>query len=263
MQTCPKEKKEEKRTKARASYHRRKGIKHCSVLSNQKTAFSKDSFLAGTSEDEMTRVAQTNNMAGDEIDHDDWLHRNDLYVRLLAERSKISTDETNGVFLMMSSAVFISSIKNTPYNALKRGKNREWYSQLSADAKHNKITRSMEMRARRNSTRQETGCDTTPQSALTHRASRPSTRMASGGLRGDQNLFDSGLWEPDDPMHGVEVFTENDLDNQDLDDGDGDMYEDDEAKAFNERGNVCMKISILEHSTNKWVPRNSVLPHHL
>ncbi|WVZ93700.1 hypothetical protein U9M48_039661 [Paspalum notatum var. saurae] len=140
----------------------------------------------------MTWVAQTNNMAGYGIIHDDWLHRNDSYVGLSVDMSKISRDDTSGVFPTMTSAVFNSTIKNTPYNALKRGKNREWYPQLSADAKHNKITRSMEMRARRNSTMQK----------------------------------------PDDPMHGVK---ENDLDNQDLDDGDGDMYEDDEARASNQR----------------------------
>ncbi|KAJ1275560.1 hypothetical protein BS78_05G145000, partial [Paspalum vaginatum] len=45
-------------------------------------------------------------------------------------------------------------------------------------------------------------------------------------------MFDSGLWEPDDPMHGIE---ENDLDNQKLDDADADVYEDAKARAFNER----------------------------
>ena len=44
----------------------------------------------------------------------------------------------------------------------------------------------------------------TPQGALTQRASQPSARMTRAGLRGVQNVFDSGLWEPDDPMHGVE-----------------------------------------------------------
>ncbi|WVZ71206.1 hypothetical protein U9M48_019821 [Paspalum notatum var. saurae] len=108
----------------------------------------------------------------------------------------------------MSSAVLNSAIKNTPYNALKRGKNREWYSRLSAGAKQNKITGSMEIRARTNSTKQgclqEAGHDTILQSALTQHASGPSTRMTRGALRGVHNPFDSGLWEPDDPMHGVE-----------------------------------------------------------
>ena len=47
----------------------------------------------------------------------------------------------------------------------------------------------------------------------------------------------------------MHAFTENDLENQDLDDGDGEIYEDDEARASNVRGNVCMMISMLHHST--------------
>ncbi|WVZ69848.1 hypothetical protein U9M48_018572 [Paspalum notatum var. saurae] len=155
----------------------------------------------------MTRVAQTNNMAGHGIIHDDWLHRNESYVGPSVDMSKISRDDTSGVFSTMTSAIFNSTIKNTPYNALKGGKNREWLF-----------------------TRNWPWCDSTK--CITQRASQPYARMTRAGLRGVQNVFDSGLWEPDDPMHRVE---ENDLDNQDLDDGDDDMYEDDEARASNQR----------------------------
>ena len=55
----------------------------------------------------------------------------------------------NNVFLLQ-----FLTVPSRTRNTLKRRKNREWYSRLSADAKHNKITRSIEMRAHRNSTMQ-------------------------------------------------------------------------------------------------------------
>ncbi|CAN6294799.1 unnamed protein product [Urochloa humidicola] len=58
------------------------------------------------------------------------------------------------------------------------------------------------------------------------------TRVVDHGLEGDQ-LFDSGLWQPDDPTHGIE---ENDLDRMDPDDCDvPGVYEDDEARVFHDR----------------------------
>ncbi|WVZ48976.1 hypothetical protein U9M48_000361 [Paspalum notatum var. saurae] len=242
--SLPEEKKEEKRAKARASYYRRKSIKEHSMLPNQKTSVPNDLFPDAAT-DEMTRLGQSNDIDGDGFQDDDWLHRNDLYVRHSVDECKKTCEDCNGVFPTMSSTVINGARDNTPYSAFKREKLREQYSRLSADAKHDKSTRSMEMRARRNSTRQVH--DTPQQSALTQHASRPSAMMTRAGVRGVQKLFDSGLWEPDDPMHGVE---ENDLDNQDLDDGDVDMYDDAEPRPSNNRGNMCRVISMADHYTN-------------
>ncbi|KAJ1262383.1 hypothetical protein BS78_09G103500 [Paspalum vaginatum] len=112
----------------------------------------------------------SNIMAGEGVGREDWLHRYDFYLIPSAVKSKNRWVDTNGVFPMMSSAVLDGTIKNTPYTGSQRER-WELYSQLSTDAKHEKVTRSMEMHACRNSTRQgglpETSWNATPPSALT------------------------------------------------------------------------------------------------
>ena len=53
------------------------------------------------------------NHLGDGIGDDDWLHKNDLYVRPSVDRSKQRWEDTNGVFPTMSSA---DNYKNASHN---------------------------------------------------------------------------------------------------------------------------------------------------
>ena len=59
--SLPEEKKEEKRAKARASYHRRKNIKEQEMLPNQETVVLDDLFPAAET-DEIARLGQSNVM---------------------------------------------------------------------------------------------------------------------------------------------------------------------------------------------------------
>jgi hypothetical protein len=84
-----------------------------------------------------------------------------------------------------------------------------------------------------------------------------------------QEAFNSGLWEPEDPEHGIEgtnngkfqninckpttIFadfrlyfpTENDLDRQNPNEDGADVYEDDEARVFHDKGGLVSKYILL------------------
>ncbi|CAD6342287.1 unnamed protein product [Miscanthus lutarioriparius] len=51
----------------------------------------------------------------------------------------------------------------------------------------------------------------------------------------DQGALNSGIWEPEDTMHGIE---ENDLDKLNPNEDCPDIYEDDEARMFNDKGEL-------------------------
>jgi len=103
---------------------------------------------------------------------------------------------------------------------------------MADTSKHEKILKAIECRKQKRIPKQGEHVDTpdgaTLESVLTQQQSGRVTRMNTRNAdREDQ--FDSGLWEPDDPMHGVE---ENDLDQLNLEDYRPADIEDDEARVF-------------------------------
>jgi len=69
------------------------------------------------------------------------------------------------------------------------------------------------------------------QTHITRQSTGPTTR-ASITKHDQPQVFDSGLWEPDDPIHGVE---ENDFDQLDPNQDGCDLYEDDEARVYHQK----------------------------
>ncbi|XP_025794474.1 uncharacterized protein LOC112875012 isoform X2 [Panicum hallii] len=114
----------------------------------------------------------------------------------------------------------------------KRENERKRYHDMGGLARNEKIIKIIESCKKRNIENQGKHVDTpvtgTLQSALTQQQSGRVTRACTRNIDRDDQ-FDSDLWEPYDPMHGVE---ENDLDQMNLMDYGLADIEDDEACIF-------------------------------
>lgn len=105
--------------------------------------------------------------------------------------------------------------------SIKKERDRKRYAEMPPLLRHEKIVKTNEGRRQKNNylTGEQINTPVTGnlQSVLTQQQSPP------------LNKFDSGLWEPDDPMHGVE---ENDFDQLNPEDYGPADIEDDEARVF-------------------------------
>lgn len=105
--------------------------------------------------------------------------------------------------------------------SIKKERDRKRYAEMPPLLRHEKIVKTNEGRRQKNNylTGEQINTPVTGnlQSVLTQQQSPP------------LNKFDSGLWEPDDPMHGVE---ENDFDQLNPEDYGPADIEDDETRVF-------------------------------
>ncbi|KAG2565434.1 hypothetical protein PVAP13_7NG041100 [Panicum virgatum] len=116
--------------------------------------------------------------------------------------------------------------------SIKKDRDRKRYAEMPPLLRHEKIVKTNEGRRQKNNylTGEQINTPVTGnlQSVLTQQKSPPLTRARTRNVDGDDQ-FDSGLWEPDDPMHGVE---ENDFDQLNPEDYGPADIEDDEARVF-------------------------------
>ncbi|RLN34972.1 hypothetical protein C2845_PM03G20640 [Panicum miliaceum] len=142
----------------------------------------------------------------------DWLHRNETYTR--KERS--NNDSLCDQIIIEKLSAMSGGVENvSPQERQKekeRQKARKKYAKMTDEHKSNKSP--------------PTG---TMQSTVTQVNYGPRMRGVNGII--GEEAFDSGLWKPDDPIHGVE-------DQMDPNEVGLDNYEDDEARVFHSRGEL-------------------------
>ncbi|RLN09345.1 hypothetical protein C2845_PM11G15710 [Panicum miliaceum] len=163
--------------------------------------------------------------------------RRESYQRKKAEReaarnNTVKLDGTDDTFVIPF-CTSTSGVEDeiTP-KELKREYARRRYLEITNLAKHVKVLKANECRKEKNIHNQGEQINMpvtgTLQSALTQQQSPPLTRARTRNVD-REGQFDSGLWERDDPMHGVE---ENDLDQMNLEDYGPTDIEDNEARVF-------------------------------